>query len=90
MRQAEERDRVTKLAAELEDERNQKKKAKQRDREAAQKVINDNLAEKRKRLADEELSRQKEISQLKANMDLAIQKEKQRELEMQNRSKKIQ
>ena len=78
------------MAAELEDERNQKRKAKLRDREAAQKVINDNLAEKKKRLADEELSRQKEISQIKANMDLAIKKEKQREQEMQDRSKKIQ
>ena len=89
-RNNEERERVNKLALELEDEKQRKAKAKQKEREAAMKVIKDNMQEKKNMLAQQELDKKHEADQVKANMRLALEREKQREKETQERSKKIQ
>ena len=87
---AEERDRVTKLAAEIDNEKKTKAQKKQSEREAAMKVIKDNQLEKKKRMADEAANKRNDAEQLETNMRMALEKEQQRERETQERSKKIQ
>ena len=64
IRQAEERDRVAKLAAEIEEERRVKAQIKVKNREAALKIIKDNMMEKKKRMAEEEVSKKQEAEQV--------------------------
>ena len=63
-RQNEERARVLKLNMELEKEKDQKAQKKVLQREAAMKVITDNNNEKKKRMAANEIQRQKEAQEV--------------------------
>ena len=87
---AEERDRVTRLTHELEEERKNKAQAKIREREAAMKVIKENMSEKRKRAAENEVTKKREALQVEENMRMALEREQQRERETQERSRRIQ
>ena len=88
--QQEERDRVTKLAADIEEERRNKAQRKVEEREAAMKVIKDNLNEKKKRMAEQEASKKKDAEQVERNMRIALEKEIAREEEMAERGRRIQ
>ena len=88
--QQEERDRVTKLAADIEEERRNKAQRKVEEREAAMKVIKDNLNEKKKRMAEQEASEKKDAEQVERNMRIALEKEIAREEEMAERGRRIQ
>ena len=72
---AEERDRVTRLTHELEEERKNKAQAKIREREAAMKVIKENMSEKRKRAAENEVTKKREALQVEENMRMALERE---------------
>lgn len=89
-RNAEERARGTKLAIELEQEKLKKLASKQKVREAAMKVIKDNMQEKKNRMVEHEMSKKHEAEQVKVNMKMALEKEQMREKETQARSDKIQ
>lgn len=78
-----------KLAADLEEEKINKAKRKVKEREAAMKVIKDNLYEKKKRVAELEEVKKAEAEQVERNMRVALEKEKAREEEMANRGKRI-
>ena len=79
-----------KLAADLEDEKQNKAKRKVKEREAAMKVIKDNLVEKKKRNAELDAVKRAEAEQVEKNMRMVLEKEKAREEEMANRGKRIQ
>ena len=87
--QQEERDRVTKLAADIEEERRNKAQRKVEEREAAMKVIKDNLNEKKKRMAEQEASKKKDAEQVERNMRIALEKEIAREEEMAERGRLV-
>ena len=74
-RQEEEKARSAKLAADLEEERIAKGKMKVQEREAAMKVIKDNMNEKRKRMAEFEATKKADAEQVETNMRVAAEKE---------------
>ena len=78
-RQNEEKARVIKLAMELEKEKEQKAKKKMNEREAAMKVIQDNNLEKKKRLAANEVARQKDADDVKMYIKKQIDDEHKRD-----------
>lgn len=88
--QHEEKERVQKLAADLEDERKQKAQKKIKEREAALKVIKDNMNEKKKRMLEAEEQKRADAVQVEKNMKLQLQREQAREAEMVERGKRIQ
>ena len=67
-----------------------KSKIKVQEREAAMKVIKDNMVEKRKRMADIEASKKADADQVETNMRVADEKEKAREREIAERGRRIQ
>lgn len=67
-----------------------KSKIKVQEREAAMKVIKDNMMEKRKRMADIEASKKADADQVETNMRVADEKEKVREREIAERGRRIQ
>ena len=67
-----------------------KGKIKVQEREAAMKVIKDNMMEKRKRMADIEASKKADADQVETNMRVADEKEKAREREIAERGRRIQ
>ena len=67
-----------------------KSKIKVQEREAAMKVIKDNMIEKRKRMADIEASKKADAEQVETNMRVADEKEKAREREIAERGRRIQ
>ena len=67
-----------------------KSKVKVQEREAAMKVIKDNMMEKRKRMADIEASKKADADQVETNMRVADEKEKAREREIAERGRRIQ
>ena len=67
-----------------------KSKIKVQEREAAMKVIKDNMMEKRKRMADIEASKKADADQVETNMRVADEKEKAREREIAERGRRIQ
>lgn len=67
-----------------------KNKIKVQEREAAMKVIKDNMIEKRKRMADLEASKKADADQVETNMRVADEKEKAREREIAERGRRIQ
>lgn len=81
---------MAKLAAEIEEERRNKANKKIREREAAMKVIKENMNEKRKRAAEIEQIKKADAEQVEANMKVALEKEKAREAAMAARGKRIQ
>ena len=81
---------MTKLAADIEEERRNKAQRKVEEREAAMKVIKDNLNEKKKRMAEQEASKKKDAEQVERNMRIALEKEIAREEEMAERGRRIQ
>jgi len=89
-RQREEKRRVAKLAAEIEEERRTKLTKKVREREAAMKVIKDNMNEKRKRVAEIDAIKRADAEQVEINMRVALEKEKAREEAMAERGRRIQ
>ena len=89
-RQDEEKERGAKLAADLEDEKQTKAKRKVQEREAAMKVIKDNMMEKKKRMADIEAVKKADADQLETNMRVALEKEQAREREIAERGRRIQ
>lgn len=89
-RQDEEKERGAKLAADLEEEKQTKAKRKVQEREAAMKVIKDNMMEKKKRMADIEAVKKADADQLETNMRVALEKEQAREREIAERGRRIQ
>ena len=89
-RQDEEKERGAKLAADLEEEKQTKAKRKVQEREAAMKVIKDNMMEKNKRMADIEAVKKADADQLETNMRVALEKEQAREREIAERGRRIQ
>lgn len=78
-RQNEERERVAKLTADLDEEKKRKDDKKVREREAAMKVIKDNMVEKKKRMAELDAIKKAETEQIEKNMRMQLEKEKARE-----------
>ena len=66
-----------------------KSKIKVQEREAAMKVIKDNMIEKRKRMADIEASKKADAEQVETNMRVAAEKEQAREREIAERGRRI-
>jgi len=88
-RQQEERERVAKLTADLEEEKKNKDSKKVREREAAMKVIKDNMVEKKKRMAELDAIKKSETEQIEKNMRMQLEKEKAREDAMAERGRRI-
>lgn len=72
------------------EERNSKARQKVEERQAAMRVIKENLNEKRKRQVELEEIKRKDQEQIAQNMRLALEKEQAREAEMAQRGKRIQ
>lgn len=75
----EERQRVEQLAAEINEEKNTKAIRKVQERQAAMKVIKENMTEKKKRIAELEAIKKRDQEQIELNMRLALEKEQARE-----------
>ena len=88
--QQEEKARVQKLAADIEEERRNKAARKNQEREAAMKVIKDNMQGKKKRMAELEAIKKADAEQVEINMRIALEKEQAREEEMAERGRRIQ
>ena len=86
----EEKQRVEQLAAEINEEKNTKAIRKVQERQAAMKVIKENMTEKKKRIAELDEIKKRDQEQIEVNMRLALEKELAREQEMANRGKRIQ
>lgn len=89
-RQNEERARVLKLNMELEKEKDQKAQKKVLQREAAMKVITDNNNEKKKRMAANEIQRQKEAQEVEKYIKKQLDDEAKRDQAIKERGEKIQ
>jgi len=68
----EEKNRVAKLTADLEEERRNKANKKAREREAAMRVIKENMNEKLKRNAELLAIKKADADQVEANMRMAL------------------
>lgn len=66
-----------------------KAKRKVETREAAMKVITDNMKDRKKRMADLEASKRADADQLEANMRNLLEKEQTREREIADRGRRI-
>ncbi len=66
---------MAKLTADLEEEKKNKEGKKVREREAAMKVIKDNMLEKKKRQAELDAVKRAETEQIEKNMRVQLEKE---------------
>ena len=86
----EEKEQVDKLNADIIQEKSTKASKKAHGRQAAMKVIVENMNEKKKRQAELETIKRKDQVQIELNMRLALEKEQAREQEMAIRGQRIQ
>lgn len=75
----EEKEQVDKLNADIIQEKSTKASKKAQERQAAMKVIVENMNEKKKRMAELETIKRKDQVQIELNMRLALEKEQARE-----------
>ena len=88
--QQDERDQVLKLQADIEREKQNKIAKKNDERAAAQKVIEDNRAEKAKRMADEANLKKKDAEEIENYIKHQLEVEKKREEAIAERGARIQ